>query len=284
MDSTVLDFDVLHEFLLILMFFKLELFFILLAIVACILRRIRIVFLMLSVAILAFFWEGYGRSSEGKDRAWDLRAVSFSMMSSNVTKTNDIKQLLKGKYDLIALQEVSSSDGVAEFLINAGYYVTYREDKPVILASLCPILRTDFIGNIQRVELNCLKVVTVYNLHAPKFFKGVLNYNHYFRSLLSDVNNARGVVLIMGDFNSLSTNIWRSKIEKFGFVGALMNNADGWRSTFPSHGRRLGIFGSFLPIDEIYIKGAMAAYAKVLHVEGGSDHYPVLAGVNFFSD
>lgn len=221
------------------------------------------------------------KQSPENHSAKTISVLSVSVRSSNLQVDVLLNEVLKGSYDIIALQELQDQKLLKEILLqHPEYQVYYQSGKSTAILSRFPAVEHAHIKNLQRVivKLDQKTSLALYNLHAPKFSSNLAQYNTFFADLLIEVESAaQENILIIGDFNSTKHNYWRSKLSSFGFRSALHDSGRGWLGTFPSKHRRYGMLFPFLSIDDIYGKGVELMSAQVLDNHYGSDHYPVHA-------
>lgn len=213
------------------------------------------------------------------DTAKTISVLSVSVRSSNPHVDTLLHAVLKGGYDIIALQELRDQKLLTEILRQYPEYQGYfKHGKSTVILSRFAAVEHTHIKNVQRVivQIDEHTRLALYNLHAPKFSKNLAQYNMFFAGLLSDVEaSQQSNILIIGDFNSTQHNYWRTKLPGLGFSSALHDSGRGWLGTFPTKNRRYGMLFPFLSIDDIYGKGVELVSAQVLDKHHGSDHYPV---------
>ncbi len=247
-------------------------------------RRWRVAGALSVLFVFVFVVLNFGFANE--NLAPDLKIASFSVRSSNATAHAGVKSLLDMNNDIVAFQEVN--ENVRVNVINevegSGYFLHERFNKSTLLFSKYPIREQSYIGNIQRTLIDYKEGIVIYNIHTPKYTSNIQYYNSFFSALVEAVKQEPDLtaIIIMGDFNSVSNNYWRSMLEsELGFKGALTDGGVGFLNTFPTKYRRYGKLVAFLSIDEVYIKGASSIVGRVYDEHFGSDHYPVLSRINF---
>ncbi|VVP27700.1 hypothetical protein PS900_04190 [Pseudomonas fluorescens] len=268
-----------------------EIIFLFLAGISLAFKRLKWVLLCLAGSVFCFVFSMTGVhpvastiKPPSHETALDLDMLSVSIRSSNPRAKELLQQIIQDDYDIIALQEVSDTELISSVLKSRpDYYGFYNKDKATAIISKFEAIEHSYTKNIQKVTLKVRgnQELTLYNLHAPKFIYNISQYNLFFHELITEVSdNAQRNIVIAGDFNSTKENYWRRLLgSSKGFTSAVHDVGKGWLATFPTQHRVYGHLGSFLSIDDIYVKGLEVTAAKVLNQHYGSDHYPVNAQI-----
>lgn len=242
--------------------------------------KFSLLFGVFSISVFINFFYGF-QDHHSVDKK--ITAITFSLRSNSENKIQDIGKVIRDySPDILFLQEINKGDEFKDsIVINfPNYTFVSNDNKSTALMTLYPVNRVEFIGNIQKVSLEIKgEDVISYNFHAPKFFLNYMNFNRFYNSLLDDINSKENEkVIVAGDFNLIRNNTPRKKIEsELNFKGALSHFGSGSISTFPGPGHKLGFFGSFFSIDEIYVKGIKISFGSTIDFNSSSDHKPVVA-------
>lgn len=211
----------------------------------------------------------------------DISVVSVSVRSSNPQVGMLLAEMLKGGYDIVAVQELQDQKLMLDVLKNyPGYFCYYQPGKSTVVLSRFPAVESIHLKNVQRVTLQIDpdNTLQVYNLHAPKYSSNLALYNKFFAGVFQSIeNNQQGKIVIAGDFNSTQNNYWRGKLPSLNFSSALHDAGSGWLATFPTKYRSYGFLFPFVSIDDIYVKNMKLISGDVLGKYYGSDHHPVHA-------
>jgi len=213
------------------------------------------------------------------------KVMSYSKMGRNNNLNLVAAVIMKEKPDILFMQEVDAK--IMPFL--ASLYgdneIYFIQNKVGIVVSKYPVTalqRKNVILNAAILQITDNTVVTVWDVHLDKSFTSSRMQMQQVRSVIEDVAQVSGPIIVVGDFNATPDS------EPYVLTNRMLKNAHaeagfGFGFTFPSPARKMGYFMPFMRIDHIFYNDYFLALdAYVVKDSGGSDHYPIVAIMRLF--
>ncbi|AHE57211.1 endonuclease/exonuclease/phosphatase family protein [Sphingomonas sanxanigenens] len=229
--------------------------------------------LVLGVLILShIYWPLPSAGSAGQR----MRVVTASLKTANPLVERAARHLATLEPDILVVQEAADP---AAFLatfraVRPGWYGTILQNR--LILSRWPVTTTRGDRDIFRARVDAPGgAFTVWNVRAPKDYRGVIGNRRYFLDLAQDIV-ATGSGIAAGDFNATPWNEGYAAIDQVMEEGLRRSSwAPGF--TFPGPGRRSGIVGPVIAIDHIFASGEFTPLGgHVAPASDGADHLPVV--------
>ena len=205
-----------------------------------------------------------------------MRVVTASLRDRNPYMAEVATSLGSLKPDILLVQEASDPEA---------FLAGFMRDRPgwnaavngnLIIASRWPLRVTRREAAFFRASVTLPDgPLTVWNVHAPKYYLAIIENRRFFASLVDDIaTSGRGIA--GGDYNAAPWN------EGYDDLDAVMD--DGYRRTrwtpgftFPGPARRSGLLGPLITIDHIFATPDLKPVdAFVASPPKGVDHLPVV--------
>ena len=208
------------------------------------------------------------------------KVMSYSKMGRNRKLDAVAAVIMKERPDILFMQEVGSAIMPLLASLYDGNKVHFVRNKVGIVVSRYPIAaleRRDGILNVATLDVSGNTTITIWDVHLEKSFTSSRMQMQQVRSVLEDVAQASGPMIVAGDFNATPDS------EPYILTNRMLKNAHaeagfGFGFTFPSPARRMGYFTPFMRIDHIFYNDYFLLLdAYVVKDSGGSDHYPIVA-------
>lgn len=205
-----------------------------------------------------------------------MRLVTASLRTANPYIEQAARHLATLEPDILVVQEAGDP---AAFLatfkaVRPGWHAAVLQNR--LILSRWPVAMTRGDRDIFRVRVDVPGgAITVWNVRAPKDYRGVIGNRRYFLELAEDiVGTGRGIAA--GDFNATPWNEGYAVIDQVMDEGLRRSSwAPGF--TFPGPGRRSGIIGPLIAIDHIFATGEFRPLGgHVGSASKGADHLPVV--------
>lgn len=211
-----------------------------------------------------------------------IRVVSASLRGLNRNMDAAAVRLNSYDPDIIAVQEVFEKMALLDALKrHSGHEWTMTAFGPLAVFAkgqvkagasepLASVLKTEIIVQGQPI--------TLWTLRAPKSYaQPVLNAGFY--NSLGNAIRAERPDLVVGDFNATPWNAGYATISRT-MRNAQETSGFGPGNSFPAGARRIGLLGSFVRIDHIFVsKGLVIRNAFTGKASAGADHHPVIADI-----
>jgi len=211
------------------------------------------------------------------------KVMSYSKMGRNTDLESVAAVIRQERPDILFMQEV----GKEIFPLLSGLYgeeeLFFALNHVGVIVSRFPLtaLSVQQYGR-NAAELNISGVkVTLWNVHLQKSFVSSRTQMQQIREVLESVVRAPGPVIVAGDFNAtpggdpyiLTRKLLHNAYEDAGF---------GFGFTFPTPVRQIGALMPFIRIDHIFYNDYFSVIdSYVVKQAGGSDHYPIVALMQF---
>lgn len=224
-----------------------------------------------------------------------LAEKPFLVMSFNTMGRNDdaerIASVVRANLpDLVLLQEVLQQDELTSQLSDLyGERPVYFAGEPprgLLIVSRFPLQELTGELGVQRVigHTPCGNI-NIWNLRGPKTFSGIDAQYEFVSAFSQKATGGVQPTLIAGDFNFTEASV------PYLFLRTHLQSAQedggfGFGPTFPAEGRSIGRFlPPLIRIDHIFYNEALfATKSWVGGQSGGSDHYPVIAELDWTGD
>jgi len=212
-----------------------------------------------------------------------IKVMSYSKMGRNNDLESVAAVIMKEKPDILLMQEVGAKIFPLLSDLYDGDEVYAVRNRIGVLVSRFPF--TALSGSKGSPNVAALNLpgatVTVWDVHLDKSFTSARAQVQGIQSILAEVRRTAGPVIVAGDFNATPGS------EPYKLTNQVLKNAHaeagfGFGFTFPSSARRMGVITPFMRIDHIFYNGYFSVIdAYVVKEAGGSDHYPIVAMMQF---
>lgn len=206
-----------------------------------------------------------------------MRVVTASLRTANTDMADAARDLAALSPDILVVQEASDPAAFQAAFVQArpGWHGVRLQNRLILSRWPAVLARGD--REIFRATVTTpAGPLSVWNVRAPKDYRGVIENRRYFLALSQDIVDVGGAGIAAGDYNASPWN------EGYAAIDALMD--DGYRRTrwmpgftFPGPARRSGVFGPFVSIDHVFAtKGIRPLTAFTAPASAGADHLPVV--------
>jgi endonuclease/exonuclease/phosphatase family metal-dependent hydrolase len=219
----------------------------------------------------------------------NLRILTFNIGNDRAEPSTLLALLRSGDWDVVALQEVSESQGRALGELADSY------PHRVIHAGGVPgkaVLSRHPIASHEKMHLPCVRPHLVAEVEVTgrrlRIISAHLPLEHAAFSLVSPALSEIDILakrtmeaqpaLLVGDFNKTPFSLLYRRLRRHGLRDAFRESGGGWGFTFPIPGRFLKIpLPPLVRIDYIWHTPDMRAVSSRTGPDGGSDHLPLQA-------
>ncbi|MGF7151722.1 endonuclease/exonuclease/phosphatase (EEP) superfamily protein YafD [Sphingomonas zeicaulis] len=230
--------------------------------------------LALGILILShIYWPLPSAGDAGEQR---MRVVTASLKTANPLVEQAARHLAMLEPDILVVQEAADPDAFLTTFkaVRPGWHGAILQNR--LILSRWPVTTTRGDRDVFRARVDAPGgAFTVWNVRAPKDYRGVIGNRRYFLDLAEDIV-ATGKGVAAGDFNATPWNEGYAAIDQVMEEGLRRSSwAPGF--TFPGPGRRSGIIGPVIAIDHIFASGEFRPLGgHVASASKGADHLPVV--------